>query len=116
MGARIDPVTGTVTGMSGSMGGGVPNLTPEMRHEAEYHCGIADDLLAYLDQGHRYFTCYKLRMTHHDLEPLVKTGVVIKEKSQNHDGFFYRVTPYTRPWCLTALALRQERLKRMGEK
>ena len=116
MGERIDPVTGNIVGMSGSMGGNMTNLTPEQRQLATYHDTEADDILRALDKGTRWFTAFGIRCMKRDLDRLVDAGILTKHQSQNHDGHYYKPTMLTRPWCLTALALRDERCRLLKER
>ncbi len=96
--------------LRGTRGGQVPNLTTEQHNAATYGCAVADDLLKALDKGKRTFTAYGIGCKHDDLTPLVECGVLTKHKSGEHDGFYYRANHLTRQWCLTSLALRDERV------
>lgn len=92
------------------------NLTPEQRRLAEYRDGVADALLAALDEGLRWFTAYRLKSFPYTLDLLAEAGILTKHKSRNHDGHYYKPTYLTRNWCLTALALRAERVKRLQKR
>lgn len=92
------------------------NLTPEQRSLAERRDGMADPILAALDEGLRWFTAYRINSMPYGLDLLVEAGILTKHKSQSHDGHYYKPTYITRPWCLTALALRAERCKRLKER
>lgn len=113
---RVDPVTGGITGMSGSMGGGWPTPTREQCALAQYHDEFAKDVLPLIDSGKNWFTAYEIRQHPPALAPLVDAKVITIHKSTQHDGHYYKTTPVTRKFCLVALALREERCKRMAER
>jgi hypothetical protein len=101
-----------------SGGGQIPALTPEQRAAAHHADALADTLLPILDGGKKWFTAYDVREQRagtllHDLE---RVGIITKHKSTNHDGYYYKPTNLTRPFLLTALALRDERIKAMQER
>lgn len=107
MGGYIDPITGSLRGY-----GGAGNwVTPEMRSHAFFCDDFAQQLLPILDSGKSWFTAYEIRQKPEFLEPLVTLGVITKHKSTKHDGHYYKRTPATRPFLLTALALRDERIR-----
>jgi hypothetical protein len=112
MGGMIDPETGNLR----SFPAGVPTLTAEQRRMAETRDGEADGLLIALDSGKRYFTAYQLKTKRDGLDELANAGIITKHKSEQHDGHYYRSTYLTRPWCLTALALRAERVRALAER
>lgn len=115
MTTRADPVTGNLTGASGSMGG-ANHVTPEMREQA-FFCGdLAADLLPILDSGKSWFTAYEIRQMPAFLAVLVDVGVITKHQSAKHNGHYYKPTAATRPFLLTALALRDERIKSQQER
>lgn len=102
--------------LSGTRGGQIHNLTPEQRSMAERRCGEADGLLQALNEKRTWFTAFQLNTFPTGLDELVRVGVLTKHKSQNHDGHYYKPTALTRPWCLTALALRDERVAALKER
>jgi hypothetical protein len=116
MTTRTDPSTGNITGASGSMGGGVPNLTVEQRALAWCCDALADDLLPLMAKGKPWFTAYEVRQKPEFLASLVASGILTRHKSQSHDGHYYRTTHITRPFLLCALALRDERRRAMQER
>lgn len=112
---RQDPITGNLTGASGSMGG-ANHVTPQMREQA-FFCGdLADNLLPILDSGKSWFTAYEIRQMPAFLAVLVDVGVITKHQSTKHNGHYYKPTAATRPFLLTALALRDERIKSQQER
>lgn len=112
MGEMIDPVTGNVRGHAA----GVPSLTGEQRRIAFVCDELANDLLPIIDGGKTWFTAYSIKQKPQFLDPLVSLGIFTKHKSQKHDGHYYKTTYLTRPFLLTALALRDERRRAMQER
>ncbi len=110
MTTRTDPISGNITGHSGSLGGNVPQLTRPQYDQANYSDEFAKDLLPIIDSGKPWFTAYDIKQKPIWLETLVELGIITLHKSANHDGHYYKCVPrLTRAFCLTALALREER-------
>ncbi len=104
-------------GMLQSAGGQIPNLTPAQYDQAHYSDEFAADVLPIIDAHKGYFTAYDIKQKPIWLEKLVDLGIITIHKSTRHDGHYYKPVPgLTRAFCLTALALRDERRKRMAER
>jgi hypothetical protein len=122
MTAKIDPLTGNLVPMSH----GAPiihapgcypaiQLTPEQREKAQYADEFAQDVLALMDSGKRWFTAFEIKQKPDSslMLDLEQVGVITKHKSGKHDGHYYKLCPVARSFCLTALALRDERGKKL---
>lgn len=99
---RPDPNQRSMNG-----GGQIPQLTPAQYDLARYNDSIAEDIMREWDKG--YFTAFSLKQKPIALEPLLAQGVLTIHKSTKHDGNYYKPTAITRAWCLTSLALADER-------
>ena len=110
MGEHIDPVTGNICGHAG----GVPNLTLEQRALADTFAGtiLASKIMAMLaSHGQQWLSRFDAGAasgTGKLLDELAACGVLSVEKAK-HGGVYWKHTPLTRPWCLTALALLREK-------
>ncbi len=113
---RIDPHTGDV--LAGGGGVGTSNLTADQRNLAVFRDADADSILHAIDIGlATYFTAFALRSKRDKLDELAAAGILTKHESTQHAGsFYYKPTAITRNWCLTAIALRQERCRLLAER
>ena len=106
----LDPVTGNVTGPSGSLGGG-PQLTPEQRALAhDKDAWLLAEILhnwAGSPEGGRWFTKWKLNLTPSQMR-IVHRAADLGIFRKDHDKQWWKFTSQTWPWLLTALALRDD--------
>ena len=101
--------------MSG--GGQIPSLTRQQWEKANYSDEFAADVLPLIDSGKNWFTAYDIKQKPVWLEGLTSIGIITIHKSTKHDGHYYKPVPgLTRAFCLTALALRDERRRTMAER
>jgi len=105
----LDPLRGT-------RGGQIPNLTHAQYDLARYADSVAENLMREMSAGRSYFTAFSLKQKPPALKPLVDLNILTIHKSQKHDGNYYKPTAVTRAWCLTSLALAQERKRAFAER
>lgn len=111
MGVRIDPVTGNVTGASGSMGGGWPEVTTEQRELAKDRASwlLAEKIhdWAKKPEGGKWFSRWSINLTKEQME-IVTRGCALGIFKKDEHKEYWRHTPITWKWLLTAMALADE--------
>jgi len=103
------------TGMEINYPSAIPALTTAQRDRCYLGVAEAHALLDAMDKGAQYFTAFSVGCFKETLDPLVELGLLTKHKSQKTNGWYYRPIPkLTRVWCLTALAMRDERVSKQN--
>lgn len=118
MTTRIDPVTGNLTGASGSMGGGVPSLTPEQRalcHLPDAHT-FAEALEERVNAGKGKWFTARTGTLRSQSSGLIQQGEKLGLWRKDEHKEYWRFTSLTWPWIRTCIALNDERRAKMQER
>lgn len=111
MSEKIDPVTGNIVGMSGSLGNRSVQISAEQRQLAEDKTAwrLAQKIYDWArnPEGGTWFTKWKLNLTPGEMS-IVHRGTDLGLWKRHPDKPLWRHTPFTWPWLLTSMALRDE--------